>query len=127
MNQITFKFVQSDLKTNENNRTLAASIESLLNKKNHQIIIKELIKLQTTHDRIIDLNSNIQNDLKININNELSRSRDLHTLRTNEFKAIYLDQKNILQQIENINKSIINLEKLVPGLGSADFLLKIKN
>ena len=109
MNQITFKF--EDLKTNENNHTLAASIEALLN-KNHQIIIKELIKLQTTHDRIIDINSNIKNDLKININNELSRIRNLHTLHTNEFKNINLNQKNIFEQIENINKSISSLSEL---------------
>lgn len=121
MNQITFKF--EDLKTNENNHTLAASIESLLN-KNHQIIIKELIKLQTIHDRIIDLNSNIKNELIININKELSRNRNLHTLQTNEFKNIIINQKNLFvgtlgtletlwtQQIENINKSISSLSEL---------------
>jgi hypothetical protein len=56
-------------------RMLVSAIDSLLN-KNHQILIKEVIKLQSTQDRIIDLNNNVQNESqytaqKININNEL--------------------------------------------------------
>lgn len=121
MNKITFKF--EDLKTKED-PTLLTSIESLLY-KNHIFIIKELIKLQTIQDQILDKNSDIQKELNININNELKSN--LHTL--NELKNIDLNQKNILKQVENINIQIkefeINRLELNNKLNIIQFILYI--
>jgi len=106
MNQITFKF--SDLNTPliDNYRTQVVLIESLLNKNNQ--IIKELIKLQTTHDRILDLNSIIKSELKSN-------------LLSNEyvFKNLNLNQKFNLNQTENINKSLENINKSLENINKS--------